>query len=119
MKQALLVEDEFDLLQALTTVLEDEGFAVTACKDGQEALQSIHSDHPDLVITDLMMPRLSGRELIHEMRSRSYLQEIPVIVISCADLPKDMHNEDIQTFLRKPFSVKEFLREINRVLEGR
>lgn len=119
MKQALIAEDEFDLLQALTTILEGEGFSVTGCKDGREAIDALQDSRPDLIITDLMMPRLSGLELVHSIRSRDDLNALPVMMISCADLPDGMRNEDIQSFLRKPFSVKEFLREISRLLEGR
>ncbi|MCW8193755.1 response regulator [Proteobacteria bacterium 005FR1] len=119
MKKALIAEDEIDLLQALKTVLEGEGFSVTACKDGREAINMMQDSPPSLLITDLMMPRMSGLELIHEMRSRNELKEVPVIMISCADLPDGMRDEDIQSFLRKPFSVRKLLREVNRVLEGR
>jgi CheY-like chemotaxis protein len=119
MKRALIAEDEFDLLQALKTILEEEGFSVTASKDGREALNALRDVQPELVITDLMMPRVSGLELIREMRSRDGFRDVPVIMISCADLPDGMRDENIQGFLRKPFSVKDLLREINRLLEGR
>ena len=63
MKTVLLVEDEYDLVVTLRAILEGEGYATQACFDGKEAIEKIRSLKPDLLLIDMMLPRLGGDEV--------------------------------------------------------
>ena len=70
MRRILIVDDEPLIREVLAEVLADEGYAVHSAADGQEALEAIAADLPDLVITDVMMPRLSGWDLLDRVRQQ-------------------------------------------------
>lgn len=82
-----------------------------------QALEQLHQERPALVITDVMMPRLSGLELVKRMRAEAQLKQIPVIVISCAQLPPVACAPNVIAFLRKPFALQDLLREVNKVFD--
>jgi DNA-binding response OmpR family regulator len=65
----LVVDDEPDIVDFLTTVLADEGYRIEIARDGREALSKMHEVQPSLVILDLMMPRMSGFEVLDTMRA--------------------------------------------------
>jgi two-component system, OmpR family, response regulator MprA len=80
----LIVEDDGAIRTALTEGLTDEGFPVNAVKDGAEAIQSMLGLPPDLVLLDLMMPRMTGWQLLGEMKEHASLRNIPVFVVTAA-----------------------------------
>lgn len=77
----LLVEDDFDLREALAEHLIDAGFEVHSASDGRDA---IASRRPDVIVADLMMPRMNGWELLDEVRKRDQPAPIPVVVVTAA-----------------------------------
>lgn len=78
----LVVEDDPSVQSLLTLLLEGEGYAVIAARDGLEGLVKMELQHPSLVILDLMMPNVSGDRVLDEIRSDSRLKAVPVIVVS-------------------------------------
>jgi CheY-like chemotaxis protein len=80
--RVLLVEDAPFLRYAFARLLRLEGFEVKEVNDGSEALDSLSAYHPDLVLTDLMMPVMGGVELISKIRSRPDLASIPIVAIT-------------------------------------
>lgn len=104
----LVVDDEQDLLHAVEGLLEDEGFDVVACSTGREALDYLANAHPALVILDVMMPYISGYEVLDGIRSSAALHDIPVVLMSAAGVRADRAAQ-CQAFLRKPFSVDELM----------
>jgi CheY-like chemotaxis protein len=83
-RAVLLVEDDDDLRDALADRLRDEGVDVREARDGREALEALRDTTPDLVITDLMMPRVTGWELVSELQKRELARRVPVILITAA-----------------------------------
>ena len=83
----LYVEDEVALHRLIGFWLEDAGFAVEVALDGAEALRAIDRHRPDLVITDAMMPVMTGDELVETMKSDPSLDDIPVIMATAAASP--------------------------------
>jgi CheY-like chemotaxis protein len=67
-KTVLVVDDEEDIREFLSTVLREAGFDVVAAADGQEALQQVEAVAPDFISVDLVMPRKTGREFLHDLR---------------------------------------------------
>ena len=117
MRRILIVDDEPLIREVLAEVLADEGYAVHSAADGQEALEAIAADLPDLVITDVMMPRLSGWDLLDRVRQQHPL--LPMILISAvgqrAARPERL--TDHTAFLAKPFALDELLALITRLTE--
>ena len=110
MRRILVVDDEVDIAKTLSAFLEMSGYEVVTVGDGVEALQEVVEHRPDLIITDLMMPRMDGGTLIARLMSSPTTKDIPVIAIS-AD-----RNEHEFPFLRKPFSVAQLVTLIERAL---
>jgi CheY-like chemotaxis protein len=78
----LIVEDEPDMRFLLRLILDRDGFDVSEANNGAEALQRVEESIPDIVITDLMMPVMSGRELIQHLRSNPSTARIPILSVS-------------------------------------
>ena len=104
MKTILVVDDEFDLTSTLQAILEDEGYRTDVCTDGRAALERLKQHSPDMMLMDVMMPVLSGFEVLREMRSRG-LDSVPVVLMS--SVPPQVQQEDYhwRAFLRKPFTL--------------
>ena len=78
MKTILVIDDEFDLASTLRAILEGDGYRVETCSNGREALERLRGGpRPDLVLTDVMMPLVSGFEVLHTMRQTDGLKEVP------------------------------------------
>jgi CheY-like chemotaxis protein len=105
MKTILVVDDEFDMTGTLRAILEGEGYRVETCADGREALDRVSVARPDLIIMDVMMPVLSGFEVLLAMRRTSGLETIPVILMSSVMLGVKRDEYRWQAYLRKPFRL--------------
>jgi len=80
----LVVEDQPDFLELLKLVLEGEGYYVSAAEDGEKAIELLTQFRPAAVVTDLMMPKVSGIDLIRHIREKQELSKIPIIAASAA-----------------------------------
>jgi CheY-like chemotaxis protein len=78
----LVVEDVPVVLAVLRIRLEAEGFAVLTARDGVEALEQVRATHPDLILLDLMLPRLSGERVCQELRADARTRALPIVVLS-------------------------------------
>ena len=116
----LLVDDDIDLRGIIHRFLERSGFSVVAAGNGREALVSLETQRVDLMLTDLMMPEISGIELIQTVRQTSPL--LPIIAMSAdADLRNHRSLElaaqaGAQVVLEKPFAMNRLIREVQRLL---
>ncbi len=115
----LIVEDDVDAREAYDRFLVMNGFRTAVASDGREALRKITSLQPDIVVMDLAMPTLNGREAIQAMRDSKQTARIPVLVLTAhaRDGSETVRNLDCEGFLIKPCSPSELLAEVNRVLE--
>jgi len=105
MSLVLVADDEPAVLEVLSQVVEDMGHEVLQARDGEEALGLARDKRPQLVVTDHMMPRLSGLELCRRMRGDEELKHTPVILLS-AVLPHGA--PEASAFLHKPFEITDF-----------
>ncbi len=115
MSLVLVADDEPAVLEVLTEVVEDLGHDVLRAHDGREALALARAQQPNLVVTDHMMPRLSGIELCRALRKDERLCQVPVILLSAA-LPPEA--SEASAWLAKPFELDEFEALVKRTLEG-
>jgi CheY-like chemotaxis protein len=109
-KTILVVDDEVDIALMLQTFIELHGYRVVIAYDGVEALNKVLEDPPDLIVTDITMPRMDGLELVERLRKLDSGSDIPVIIISAHD-----HRSDLP-FLRKPFNPHVLLHEMREAL---
>jgi CheY-like chemotaxis protein len=115
-KTVLVVDDEFDMLGTLRAILEGEGYRVEACANGRDALDRLKTVKPDLVLTDVMMPLVSGFEVVRQMRQTPGLEAVPVVMMS--SVPPGVRREDYgwQAFLPKPFTLPILMRTIEGLI---
>ena len=112
----LLVDDEDAVQKLLTYPLEHEGFRVVQARDGEEALRRFESEQVDLVVLDLMLPKLDGLEVCKRMRATS---SVPIIMLTARDdeLDKVVGLElGADDYITKPFSIREFRSRVRALL---
>src|SRR5579859_3685715 len=111
----LVVDDEQDIVEFLTTVLQDEGYTTEIAHDGREALAKLQDSTPSLMILDLMMPHVSGFEVLDAMRSFPRSSRPSVIVLSAKSTHQDIVNaleRGADDFIPKPFDLEDLLLRI-------
>jgi twitching motility two-component system response regulator PilH len=81
-KKILIVEDEDDVIEFVSTVLRENGFSTVIARNGEEALEIIKEDRPDLVIMDILMPKQSGIRMYRKLKTTEALKQIPVVIYS-------------------------------------
>jgi len=112
----LLVDDEDAVQKLLTYPLEHEGFRVLQARDGEEALRRFEAEHVDLVVLDLMLPKLDGLEVCRRLRAQS---TVPIVMLTARDdeLDKVVGLElGADDYITKPFSIREFRSRIRALL---
>ena len=112
----LLVDDEDAVQKLLTYPLEREGYRVVSARDGEEALDRFADANPDLVVLDIMLPRLDGLEVCKRLRARS---TVPIIMLTARDdeLDKVVGLElGADDYITKPFSIREFRSRVRALL---
>ena len=116
----LVVDDEEAIRGTVSSLLEEEGYEVTAVSSGEEALARFGDDPFPLVITDILMPRLDGYALVHRLRSNPKTADIPIIFLSATYVtPEDRAfamRLGVARFLEKPVETEEFLLTVAEVL---
>ncbi len=122
MAKVLVVEDEKDIAEVIKVSFETEGFTVQSAFDGLEALKKIELSPPDIIILDIMMPRVDGWEVLLKIKSEPSTQKIPVIILSAKseDVSKlTAFKLGVDDYLVKPFSPQELVARARLVLERR
>ena len=107
----LVVDDERDIRDAISELLEQEGYAVEGAGDGAEALDKARSCHPGVVLLDLMMPGMNGWEFRARQQGDPELSSIPVIVLSALG---KVPGVDAAGYLQKPFELDDLLDAVRR-----
>jgi CheY-like chemotaxis protein len=111
---AIVVDDDADIREALTDALESEGYRVARAANGREALSLMNSLPACVVVLDLMMPVMSGWQVLDAMRADPALRGVAVVVMTAyPDAPPDV------SVVRKPFSIRDLVTAMRRVAERR
>jgi CheY-like chemotaxis protein len=121
MNSILVVDDELLVAEMLAELLQDEGYAVTTAAHGKHALERVRQQHPDLIVTDFMMPLMNGLELAQTLRADPATAGIPIVLVSGGQGQiARQHPEAFDIVLNKPCEVDHLLAAIRRLLaEGR
>lgn len=115
----LLVDDEPGIRTAVQAYLKDEGFDVTTAIDGEDGLQKATQIMPDVVITDVMMPRCDGYELLKKLRSDERLGGTPVIFLTAKGMTLDRtqgYEAGVDDYISKPFNPDELVARVKNVV---
>ena len=120
-KTVLIVEDEEDAADMFAEMMRVSGYRVLKTSSSTPALTMMATEKPDVVILDIMMPEISGLEILHQMRQNSELANIPVVVVSAQSLPADIKigmEAGASMYLTKPVGFTELKEAIERALGG-
>lgn len=114
----LIVEDENDTLETLGRFFDRNGFITFLAKDGEEAYKIVKSVLPDVVITDILMPRMDGNQLIHKIHDDSLGKKVAVIVITARKNMEDYFKQlGVDDFIAKPFTPEQILKSVQSILQ--
>lgn len=116
----LVVEDVPNILELLTVTLRFKGYPVVTATNGQEALERIEREHPALIITDILMPKMDGYSMVHRLRANPKTGRIPIIFLSATYVTPEDRSFALALgaarFLEKPVDTEEFLLTVAEVL---
>ncbi|MCX5706276.1 MAG: ATPase, T2SS/T4P/T4SS family [Candidatus Omnitrophica bacterium] len=118
----LISDDEEDILRVLDKRLKSVGYSVILTRDGQEAVERVNKEKPDLVITDATMPKMNGFEVVKELRSRLETGQIPIIMLTGRqDKESEIQGLDAgaDDYITKPFDADKLLARIKMLLRRR
>jgi len=115
----LVIDDDPVILELLRVNFEIEGFDVICARDGEEGLQRAHDANPDVVISDIMMPRRDGLQVLSELKGDPLTEGLPVILLSAkAQRSEVQHGLDMgaDDYITKPFDPLELIDRLNAVM---
>jgi CheY-like chemotaxis protein len=120
MKKILCIEDESQMIDLIRLILENKGYQVLGAEGGQQGLDMMRAEQPDLILLDLMMPEMDGGDVFHHMKEEVDLRDIPVIVVTAKAAPIDkvlwMNVAKVQDYVTKPFGPRELVESVEKVL---
>ena len=116
-KTILIVDDDRELVEGLRAVLERQGYRVLQAHDGHQAKQAVYNQRPDLVILDMMMPRMGGYPVLEHFRGKP--DAPPIIMITANEGSRHKAYAEylgVIDYIRKPFAMERLLETVNRAL---
>jgi len=119
-KRVLVTDDEAPLRELVRGVLEEEGYEVITAPDGQTCLFEVVSRHPDLLVLDVMMPGMTGLEVLQVLRQRPRTKDLPVVMLTSLASDVDVLRgwlTGADCYLTKPFDPAELVLVVNRMVE--
>lgn len=120
MTQILVVDDQPEMRWLLTRVLEGKGYRVSGASDGEEALHQIARDRPDLVVMDVIMPNMDGKEACRRIKADPDNKDLPIILLTAPWSPMDewlsLEVSGADRFVSKPFDNMRLLEAIEELL---
>jgi two-component system response regulator VicR len=122
-RKILCIEDEQEMIELVRLILEKQGYQVIGAIGGEQGLEFIAKEKPDLVILDLMMPGMDGWEVYQRMKGLEGAQEIPVIILTAKaqviDRVLGLHIAQVDDYITKPFGPQELVDSIEKALANK
>ena len=120
-KRILCIEDEAEMIELMRLILSRKGYQVSGAAGGQEGLEKVRDEMPDLVLLDLMMPDMGGWEVYQQMKADEKLKDIPVIIVTAKaqniDKVLGLYIAKVDDYIAKPFSPSELIDSVEHVLK--
>jgi len=126
-KKILVIDDEPDMVTYLTTLLEDNGYEVVTASDGEEGLEKVKAERPDLISLDLLMPNKTGIKMYRELRKDPEIGNTPVVMVTgfgkddvpSMDFKKWIHERSIkapEAYIEKPVQPEVLLSAVKKAI---
>ena len=119
MKKILLVDDEPNIIMTLEYTFKKQNFQVFIARDGEEAMAILKNETPDLIILDVMMPKVDGFETLSYIKSQEDLGQCKVLFLSAKNRESDIQkglDAGADAYFTKPFSIKKLVEQVNHLL---
>ena len=118
LRRILLIDDDVDFVKATTRVLQSKPYEVIAAYDGKEGLEKARSEKPDLILLDILMPKVDGFAVAEQFKKDQSLSKIPVLALtSFSDSYGQPFAFEVSDFLQKPVNPKDLLAKVEKHLE--
>lgn len=120
-KKILVVDDERHIVRLVQVNLERAGYEVVTAYDGVEALEKMKTENPDMVVLDVMMPRMDGFEVLKNLQADPRYQDVPVIMLTAKAQDADIFKgwaSGVSSYLTKPFNPRELLVFVERIFQS-
>lgn len=120
-KRILICDDDPAILRVLEVNLEVEGYDVLLARHGEEAYEVAVAEHPDLIILDIMMPRLDGYQTCAKLKANDQVKDIPIVFLSAKAQQSDIDKGKmfgVADYLTKPFDPTDLLDVVERLLDS-
>lgn len=120
-RKILIADDEPNIVISLEYLMKREGYTVLVARDGQEALDTILRDRPELVLLDVMMPKKSGFEVCQAVRANEELQATKILMLTAKGRDTDLAKGlalGADAYMTKPFSTRELVQKVAEMLQG-
>jgi two-component system alkaline phosphatase synthesis response regulator PhoP/two-component system response regulator VicR len=120
-KKILACDDERHIVRLIQVNLERSGYQVVTAFDGAEALKKVEAERPDLIVLDVMMPKMDGFEVLKRLQANPETREIPVIMLTAKAQDVDVFrgwSSGVSAYLTKPFNPLELLTFVKRIFSG-
>jgi CheY-like chemotaxis protein len=120
----LIVDDDPDIIEGILTILETQSYRLATARDGKKCMEMVAQEVPDLLILDLLMPRMDGWGVIREMRSEPRFAKVPILVLTTVieDASRRRYEletgmaMDVQDYVQKPAKPDDLIRRVERML---
>jgi len=120
-KRVVYIEDELEMIDLVRLILSRKNYELIGASGGREGLDLVRKELPDVVLLDLMMPDIDGWDVYQQLKADEATRHIPVIVVTAKaqtiDRVLGLHIAKVDDYIPKPFSPKDLLESIERVLE--
>jgi DNA-binding response OmpR family regulator len=126
-RKILLVDDDPDIRDAITVILETQGYEVITAKNGLECFDMLSTEKPELLILDLLMPKMDGFEVFKELKNQKWAEfhSMPIIILTSVREEASLrrykletgHTLDIDDYIEKPIVPEVLIRSVNKHLE--
>jgi two-component system alkaline phosphatase synthesis response regulator PhoP len=121
----IIADDDPDMLEALTTILESQPYQISSARDGSQCLDLVRKRTPDLLILDLLMPKMDGFAVIRELRSEPAYADLPIMILTTVVEDASRRRYELETgrdmsveaYLQKPVAPDDLLRRVGRIME--
>lgn len=120
-KKILACDDERHIVRLIQVNLERAGYTVVSAFDGTEALKKVEADKPDLIVLDVMMPKMDGFEVLKRLQANPETRDIPIIMLTAKAQDADVFrgwSSGVSAYLTKPFNPLELLTFVKRIFSG-
>lgn len=115
----LVIDDEPEILEMMQSRLSAEGYQVFTAQDGIAGVQQLYEEMPDLILLDVLMPRVDGFKVLEILRKYQTTQDVPIVMITAKGESKNIlkaHNLKATDYLVKPFQAEELLNMVKRYI---